>query len=215
MRLSRALAGLVATASAASAFPASFLPVGNLPSQSTTAELINKNIGDIQGAVANVTAAVQAAVDAKDGDGDGDAPAAYAVLGRAITLQALVQTARLNSNGIREPFSPEDSAAVVDNLGDLLSAVQAASTQLLAAKSAGVLGALADFGGPNGKFLQPLGITGYLELLTTDAAAFLKAVLSYLDGSVKDSAGTVASSINGALQGIEAAYTPSKQRTMA
>ncbi|KAK1974185.1 hypothetical protein LZ30DRAFT_608677 [Colletotrichum cereale] len=209
MRFSTLVAGLTATAYAVTASPP-FLPVGNLPSQPTSARLVDEDMDAITGAAGDLSAAVRDAVNYKNGDLSKGADVLDVVMQKAIAYQGATQTARLNANGIRVAFNPADSAYIAGDLqNEIAPALKTASEVLVGAKKEGVLGVVKTFPGIDGSFLWPLGFESYLALVKEDTVSYLKTLLSFLDPSVGPDASAAADSINGYLNAIDSAYTAS------
>jgi len=185
MRFSAIVAGLIATACTTVLAAPAFLPVGVgvLPSQPTTAEDVTRDMTNLDTSLGNFNKAVQ--------DATAGGTATDGALSGAIEYQAITQTARLNSQNILGPFTPDDSAAVVDKLKTLSSDLQDTKTLLANAKAAGLLDSY-----------QGTVIELYLELVSSDTAGYVNTLLPYIDATVKDAATAAAAAINNSLGGI-------------
>ncbi|WQF78810.1 hypothetical protein CDEST_03824 [Colletotrichum destructivum] len=197
MRYSTILSSL-ATLCAVSALPTSiFLPVGNLPSQPTTGTQVLKDLNIIDGAITILIGTLNSLNFSTDNAGN-DIGNVQKVLKETIDLQTFTQTGRLDAQGLRANLSSADSLAIVNKLtNDITPHLRTATDLLSKAKSSSILGTT--LGGLLGSILAPLGLVNYIDLLRTDMAGLITAILPFIDSTVQGQALSEADVINNLL----------------
>ncbi|KAK6206921.1 hypothetical protein QIS74_13409 [Colletotrichum tabaci] len=207
MRYSTILSSL-ATLCVVSALPTSmFLPVGNLPALPTTGTLVRKDLGTIDGAILTLTDSLNRLNFSTDNAGNNNANLLQ-VLENTIAYQIATQTARLNAQGVRANLSSDDSLAIVNQLAnDIIPHLTTATDLFNKAKSSKILGTDTILGGLLGSIRAPLGLGNYLDLLRTDTAGLITALLPFIDSTVQDRAISQADVINNLLNATFNLYT--------
>lgn len=199
MRYSTILSSL-ATLCVVSALPTSmFLPVGNLPSQPTTGTLVLKDLGIIDGAITTLIDSLNRLNFATDNAGNSNANLRQ-VVENTIAYQITTQTARLDAQGLRGNLSSDDSLAIVNKLtNDITPHLRTATDLFNKAKSSNILGISTTLGGLLGSILAPLGLVNYIDLIRTDTAGLITALLPFIDSTVQGQAISEADVINNLL----------------
>ncbi|TQN67498.1 hypothetical protein CSHISOI_07946 [Colletotrichum shisoi] len=199
MRYSTVLSSL-ATLCAVSALPTSmFLPVGNLPALPTTGTLVRKDLGTIDGAILTLTDSLNRLDFSADNAGNSNANLDQ-VLESTIAYQIATQTARLNAQGVRANLSSADSLAIVNQLtNDIIPHLTTVTSLFNKAKSSNILGISTTLGGRLGSIRAPLGLVNYFDLLRTDTAGLITALLPFIDSTVQNQAISQADVINNLL----------------
>ncbi|KAJ0158566.1 hypothetical protein CTA2_11311 [Colletotrichum tanaceti] len=207
MRYSTILSSL-ATLCVVSALPTSlFLPVGNLPSQPTTGTLILRDLVALDGAISTLAGSLNTLDFSTDNAGNKDATLRQ-VLVNTIAYQITTQTARLNAQGITAKLSSADSLAIVNKLtNDITPHLKTVTDLLSRAKSSSILGFSTTLGGFLGGVLSPLGLVNYLDLIQTDTAGLITALLPFIDSTLQDQAISEAEVINNLLSATLDLYT--------
>ncbi|CCF42933.1 hypothetical protein CH063_02954 [Colletotrichum higginsianum] len=207
MRYSTILSSL-ATLCTVSALPLSlFLPVGNLPAQPTTGTLVLKGLGAVDGAILALTDSLNRLNFSTDNAGNSNANLPQ-ILEKAIGYQIATQTARLDAQGVRANLSSDDSLAIVNKLtNDIIPHLRTATELLSKAKSSNILGISTTLGGLLGSIRAPLGLVNYFDLIRTDTAGLITALLPFIDSTVQDQALSLADVINNLLNATFTLYS--------
>ncbi|OHF04206.1 hypothetical protein CORC01_00545 [Colletotrichum orchidophilum] len=197
MHFSTLLAGLAAfSVSSAAPTPGSFVPFGNLPSQSSTGTSILANLNTVQTSIQTLITTLNS-LDYTNALSLGNVATVPNVLLNTIGLQSASSSALLNAKALTLPLNVSDSSAIVQKLtNDILPALKTATDLLTKAKTSGILASL-----------NPLGQTDYLKLIQANFAGLGPALSSYVDSSSQPGLTSITATLQNLLRATVNVYT--------
>ncbi|KAK1687364.1 hypothetical protein BDP55DRAFT_659910 [Colletotrichum godetiae] len=199
MRFSTILAGFAAlTATSAAPMPGSFLPFGNLPSQSSTGESILSSLDTLLTSIQSLTTTLNG-LDYTTGNALSIANLLKApqVLLNTIGLNSASSSTLLDVKALTLSLNSSDSSAIVSKLtNDIQPALKTVTDLLTKAKTSGIVAPL-----------TPLGQTDYLKLISTNLSGLGGALTPYIDSSSQAGLTGITATLSNLLKATVNVYT--------
>ncbi|KAJ0311216.1 hypothetical protein COL5a_002368 [Colletotrichum fioriniae] len=199
MRFSSIIAGFAAlSVSSATPVPLSFLPFGNLPSQSSTGASIIANLDTLQGSILKLTTTLNG-LDYTNGNSlsANNILKLPAVLLNTIGLNSASSSALLDAKALTLALNSTDSTAIVNKLtNDIQPALKTVTDLLNKAKTSGIVASL-----------TPLGQTDYLKLIQTNLGGLGTALSPYIDTTSQSGLTGVTATLSNLLKATVNVYT--------
>ncbi|KAK1724912.1 uncharacterized protein BDZ83DRAFT_651877 [Colletotrichum acutatum] len=199
MHFSSILAGFAAlSVSSATPVPGSFLPFGNLPSQSSTGASIIANLDTLQGSILKLTTTLNG-LDYTTGNSlsVNNILKLPAVLLNTIGLNSASSSALLDAKALTLALNSTDSSAIVTKLtNEIQPALKTVTDLLNKAKTSGIVASL-----------TPLGQTDYLKLISTNLGGLGTALSPYIDTTSQSGLTGVTATLSNLLKATVNVYT--------